>query len=108
MTDATDGTDVADLALADPDLSLDSIPEGRVLKAQFIEMFGTWFSSDFRPLLRRVHAAGGEPQLLVNDLAALMSHVADSIVVDVAERDLEVDPDADDPDADDPDPGDAG
>ena len=72
-----------DLALADPDLSLDSTPETRALKAQFVANFGVWFEGEVRPLLRRVHAAGGEPQLLVNDLADFLHTIAESIVFPV-------------------------
>ena len=83
------------MAVADPDLSLDSLVEGRTLKAEFIASFGTWFDDQLRPLLRRVHIAGGEPQLLVNDLAALMQNIADSIYFPL---------DVDDDDGDDDDP----
>lgn len=88
------------MAVADPDLSLDSLSEGRALKAEFIANFGTWFDDQLRPLLRRVHAGGGEPQLLVNDLAALMQHIADSIYFPI-----ESDDDHDDDDHDDDDGG---
>ena len=75
------------VAMADPDLSLDSLAEGRALKTHFIANFGSWFESEVRPLLRRVHAAGGEPQMLVNDLAAFMATIADSIVFPLADED---------------------
>ena len=85
------------MAVADPDLSLDSLVEGRTLKAEFISNFGTWFDDQLRPLLRRVHGAGGEPQLLVNDLAALMQNIADSIYFPLDDGD---DGDGDDGDGD--------
>ena len=86
------------LAVADPLLTLDSLAEGRHLKFEYIEHFGSWFHEEFRPLLRRVHLAGGEPQLLVNDLAALMHNVADSIFFDVAADDEDDDADEDEDD----------
>lgn len=85
------------MAVADPDLSLDSLVEGRALKAEFIANFGTWFDDQLRPLLRRVHIAGGEPQLLVNDLAALMQNIADSIYFPLAGEGDEDDDPADAP-----------
>jgi hypothetical protein len=81
--------DPSELALADPDISLDSFPEGRALKAQFIANFGAWFDGEVRPLLRRVHQAGGEPQLLVNDIAALLQNVAEFIVFPADDEDEE-------------------
>ena len=97
--DASAGDEVEfELALADPDLSLDSLAEGRALKAEFIANFGAWFDGQVRPLLRRVHLAGGEPQLLVNDVAALLQNIADSIYFPV-----EADDDADDEAGDEPD-----
>ncbi len=88
------------MSVADPDLSLDSLVEGRTLKAEFISNFGTWFDDQLRPLLRRVHSAGGEPQLLVNDLAALMQNIADSIYFPLDDGDGD-----DDGDDGDDDPG---
>jgi hypothetical protein len=86
---AADAAGAAELALADPDISLDSFPEGRALKAQFIANFGTWFDGEVRPLLRRVHQAGGEPQLLVNDIAGLLQNIAEFIVFPADDEDDE-------------------
>ena len=53
--------------------------EGRIIAVAFIDCFGHFVSDDVRPILRDVHEAGGEPQLLVNGLAQMLRNVADSM-----------------------------
>jgi len=53
--------------------------EGKSIAAAFVEDFGRYMDRDVRPVLRRVAAAGGEPQLLVNGLAELLRLTADTI-----------------------------
>lgn len=52
---------------------------GREIAARFVRAFGAFVANDVRPLLREVAQSGGEPQLLVNGLAALLRTTADSI-----------------------------
>lgn len=52
---------------------------GREIAARFVRVFGALVANEVRPLLREVSQAGGEPQLLVNGLAALLRTTADSI-----------------------------
>ena len=70
-----DGPDVVvieRMALADTE-------DGRAVSAAFVDAFGRFMSDDVRPVLRRMAAAGSEPQLLVNGLAELLRMTADSI-----------------------------
>jgi hypothetical protein len=53
--------------------------EGREISAGFVRFFGAFLSNEVRPLLRRVANDGGEPQLLMNGLAALLRSTADEI-----------------------------
>ena len=78
---------------------LSESPEGRLIATEFVATFGTFVSEQVRPQLRAVAAAGGEPQLLVNGLAALMREVADSIELPLGERGPRpsVDPSTSDP-----------
>jgi hypothetical protein len=52
---------------------------GREIAASFVRAFGDFVSTTVRPILVDVAAAGDEPQLLVNGLAALLRSTADSI-----------------------------
>ena len=69
----------------DPDVvviervALGESDEGKSIAAAFVEDFGRYMEQDVRPVLRRVAAAGGEPQLLVNGLAELLRLTADTI-----------------------------
>lgn len=58
---------------------LNDDPAGREITAGFVRTFGAFVSNEVRPVLRRVAASGGEPQLLVNGLAELLRSTADSI-----------------------------
>jgi O-acetyl-ADP-ribose deacetylase (regulator of RNase III) len=58
---------------------LNETEEGRIVAAEFVDLFGDFVSHRVRPRLRTIAADGGEPQLLVNGLAELMRRVADSI-----------------------------
>ncbi len=58
---------------------LNETEEGRAIAAGFVAAFGEFVSGQVRPVLREVADGGGEPQLLVNGLAALLRQVADSI-----------------------------
>jgi hypothetical protein len=58
---------------------LNDSPEGRVVAAAFVEVFGEFMSDQVRPILRRMADDGQEPQLLVNGLAELLRLTADSI-----------------------------
>jgi hypothetical protein len=58
---------------------LNESEDGREVAARFVQVFGDFVRDDVRPVLRRVAAAGGEPQLLVNGLAELMRSIAESI-----------------------------
>jgi hypothetical protein len=58
---------------------LNETPQGRVLAAAFIGVFGEFVASDVRPALRELADQGTEPQLLVNGLAQLLRTTADAI-----------------------------
>ena len=52
---------------------------GREIAAAFVRVFGDFVATSVRPILVEVAAAGEEPQLLMNGLAALLRSTADSI-----------------------------
>ncbi len=58
---------------------LNESPDGRAIQAGFIENFGSFMVDVVRPILVKMAADGGQPQLLVNGLAELMRSVADNI-----------------------------
>jgi hypothetical protein len=60
-------------------VALSDTDEGKAIAAAFVDRFGRYVSEEVRPVLRRVAAAGGEPQLLVNGLAELLRLTADAI-----------------------------
>jgi hypothetical protein len=63
--------------------ALNDSVEGRTIAAGYVAIVGEFVSTHVRPVLRRVAAGGGEPQLLVNGLAELMRRVADAIELPV-------------------------
>ncbi|WP_334142512.1 hypothetical protein [Rhabdothermincola sp.] len=65
---------------------LNDSEEGRQIAAGFVAVFGDFISTQVRPVLREVAAGGGEPQLLVNGLAELMRHIADTIEFPIGMR----------------------
>jgi hypothetical protein len=71
--------DESELPLVVERVALNDTFEGRAVAASFVEWFGRFMSEEVRPVLRRVAAAGDEPQLLVNGLAEMMRLTADSI-----------------------------
>ncbi len=58
---------------------LNDTEEGRRIAAMFVKMFGEFVTSSVRPVLVTVASDGGEPQLLVNGLAALLRATAEAI-----------------------------
>ncbi len=58
---------------------LNDTEEGRRVAATFVKMFGEFVTTNVRPVLVTVAADGGEPQLLVNGLAALLRATAEAI-----------------------------
>jgi hypothetical protein len=60
-------------------VALGESDEGKLIAAAFVEDFGRYMDQEVRPVLRRVAASGGEPQLLVNGLAELLRLTADTI-----------------------------
>jgi hypothetical protein len=82
-----DDADARDETLEDYDseilvierVALNDSEDGKVIASAFVDQFGRYISEIVRPVLRRVAASGGEPQLLVNGLAELLRLTADSI-----------------------------
>ena len=52
---------------------------GREIAASFVRVFGDFVATAVRPVLVQEAATGGEPQLLVNGLAALLRSTAATI-----------------------------
>jgi hypothetical protein len=52
---------------------------GREIAAGFVRVFGDFVATTMRPVLVQEAAAGGEPQLLMNGLAALLRSTAATI-----------------------------
>jgi hypothetical protein len=58
---------------------LNDTEEGRRIAAMFVKVFGDFVTTNVRPVLVQVAGDGGEPQLLVNGLAALLRATAEAI-----------------------------
>lgn len=58
---------------------LNESEHGRLIASGFVTTFGDFISTEVRPILREVAAAGDDPQLLVNGLAELLRQIAQSI-----------------------------